>query len=149
MLARLWGHLSRRRQKQFFLLQIFIFLASIFEMLSLGAVVPFLSVLATPEDLMQSDYMQPVISYFEITDAAALTLPLTMVFITLILFSTVIRIVLLWAMTRLSYTTGADLCINIYRYTLYQDYAVHVSRNSSEVINGIITNRLYIECSPH
>jgi len=42
-------------------------------------------------------------------------------------------------MTRLSFATGADLSLNIYRRTLYQAYEVHVSRNSSEVINGIIT----------
>ena len=34
--------------------------------------------------------------------------------------------------------TGADLSINIYKRTLYQEYPVHVMRNSSEVINGII-----------
>ena len=47
------------------------------------------------------------------------------------------RLLLLWANTRLSFATGADLSISIYRRTLYQPYAVHVSRNSSEVINGI------------
>ena len=46
---------------------------------------------------------------------------------------------MLWTLTRLSQLAGADLSINIYRHTLYQDYSVHVSRNSSEVINGIIT----------
>ena len=47
------------------------------------------------------------------------------------------RLLLLWASTRLSFATGADLSINIYRRTLYQPYAVHVARNSSEVISGI------------
>ena len=40
---------------------------------------------------------------------------------------------------RLSYATGADLSIDIYRRTLYQDYSIHTSRNSSEIINSIIT----------
>ena len=47
------------------------------------------------------------------------------------------RLLLLWASTRLSFATGADLSISIYRRTLYQPYAVHVARNSSEVISGI------------
>ena len=42
-------------------------------------------------------------------------------------------------MVKFSFSTGADLSINIYRHTLYQDYAVHLARNSSVVINGIIT----------
>ena len=46
---------------------------------------------------------------------------------------------LLWANTRLSYATGADLSVDLYRRTLYQPYAVHVARNSSEIINAVAT----------
>jgi ATP-binding cassette subfamily B protein len=48
-----------------------------------------------------------------------------------------LRILLLWAGNRLSYAVGADLSLSIYRRTLYQPYAVHIARNSSEIINGI------------
>jgi len=41
-------------------------------------------------------------------------------------------------MSRLSFSTGADLSIDIYRRTLYQDYSTHLNHNSSEIINGII-----------
>lgn len=139
MLKNLWGHFSTRRKNQFIILQIFIIVGSFFEMLSLGAVVPFLSVLANPESIFNSHYMIPIIEVFEIREASQLALPLTITFVALIMLSALVRIVLLWSMTRLSYTTGADLCMNMYRKTLYQDYAVHISRNSSEVINGIIT----------
>jgi ATP-binding cassette subfamily B protein len=48
------------------------------------------------------------------------------------------RLLLLWVSTRLSYAVGADLSIKIYRSTLYQPYAIHISRNSSEIIDGIV-----------
>ncbi len=44
---------------------------------------------------------------------------------------------LLWVSTRLSFASGADLGIEVYRRTLYQPFARHVARNSSEVISGI------------
>ena len=47
------------------------------------------------------------------------------------------RLLLLWASTRLAFATGADLSMSVYRRTLYQPYAVHCARNSSEVITGI------------
>src|SRR3546814_9260864 len=37
---------------------------------------------------------------------------------------------------RLSYAIGADFSYEIYRRTLHQPYAVHVSRNSSQIISG-------------
>jgi ABC-type multidrug transport system fused ATPase/permease subunit len=139
MLKRLWSHLSQRRQKQFILLQFFVIIASFFEMISLGAVIPFLTVLADPEPVFENELMQPFIQFLEISNATELALPITILFIGLTLVSSVVRLLLLWVLTRLSFQAGADLSINIYRHTLYQDYSVHVSRNSSEVINGIIT----------
>ena len=66
MLLRLWHHLSRRRQTQLFLIQGLIIVASVFEMLSLGAVIPFLSVLSDPGPVFESEYIAPFISFFEI-----------------------------------------------------------------------------------
>lgn len=139
MLRRLWNHLSKRRQKQFALIQFFAIIVSFFEMASLGAVIPFLTVLAEPETVFQNEYMQPFISFLQIAQPSGLALPITLVFILLTIFSALVRFIFLWAITRLSQQAGADLSINIYRHTLFQDYAIHVARNSSEVINGIIT----------
>jgi len=139
MLRVLWGHISSRRQKQFWLLLILMFVASLFEVISVGAVLPFLGVLSSPEQVYQHQYMQPLIEILELSEPSQLILPVTILFIVAALLGGTIRLVLLYAMTRLSFATGADLSINIYRRTLYQEYAVHVSRNSSEVINGIIT----------
>ena len=138
-LALLWSHLSKRRQKQFWLLLSLMVLASIAEIISIGAVLPFLGILTAPEQIYQHQLMQPVNDILNITSSDQLLLPLTTVFILAALLAGTIRLTLLYVMTRLTYATGADLSINIYRRTLYQEYSVHVSRNSSEVINGIIT----------
>ena len=114
-------------------------IASLAEIISIGAILPFLGILTAPEQVYQYPLMQPVIQILALTEPRQLILPLTILFITAALLAGVIRLTLLYAMTRLSYATGADLSINIYRRTLYQAYEVHVSRNSSEVINGIIT----------
>ena len=138
-LKRLWIHLSKRRQKQFGLILILMIIASISEVISLGAVLPFLGVLTDPEQLFQHQYMQPLISALDITKPNQLILPMTIIFVIAVLLAGIARLTLLYAATRLSFATGADLSINIYRRTLYQNYAVHVARNSSEIINGIIT----------
>lgn len=139
MLVRLWNHLSKRRQKQFVFMQVFAIVVSFFEMASLGAVIPFLTVLAEPETIFQNEYMQPFINFFQIAEPSELALPITLIFILLTIFSALVRFIFLWALVRLSQQAGADLSINIYRHTLFQDYSIHVARNSSEVINGIIT----------
>jgi len=137
-LAILWRHLSKRRQKQFSLLLILMILAMFAEIISIGALLPFIGILTAQEQVYQHSLMQPVIQILAITEPKQLILPLTILFITAVLLAGVIRLTLLYSITRLTFATGADLSINIYRRTLYQEYEVHVSRNSSEVINGII-----------
>ncbi len=111
--------------------------ASFAEIISIGAVLPFLAVLTAPERIFQLPAAQPIIKAFGMNSASQLLLPLTIIFGLAAIISGGVRLLLLWASTRLSYATGADLSISVYRRTLYQPYAVHVARNSSEIINGI------------
>ncbi len=168
LLLRLWHHISPRRRAQFALLFVLMVSASFAEILSIGAVLPFLAVLTAPEKIINHPTTQSIIHTFGYTTRNSslfstqhqapstqhqapstqhsalfflstqdILLILTIIFAVAALLSGAMRLLLLWASTRLSFATGADLSISIYRRTLYQPYAVHVARNSSEVINGI------------
>lgn len=124
---------------QFGLLFLLMIVASFAEIISIGALLPFLGVLMDPETLFEHSRMRPIIDLFGFTAASQLLLPLTIGFAGAIFISGAIRLLLQWARTRLSYAAGADLSMSVYRRTLYQPYAMHVSRNSSELISGIIS----------
>jgi ABC-type bacteriocin/lantibiotic exporter with double-glycine peptidase domain len=133
----LWGHISPRRQRQFGFLMVLMLLTSFAEILSIGAVMPFLAVLTSPENVFNLPAAKPFLRLLGLTDPMQLLLPLAIAFGSATIIAGVMRLALLWATTRLSFATGADLGITIYRRTLYQPYAVHCARNSSEVISGI------------
>ena len=137
LLRRLWRHISPRRRGQFALLLVLMILASFAEILSIGAVLPFLAILTDPARVFAHPSAQPIIQALGLTEPKQLLLPLTIAFGLAALVAGAMRLLLLWASTRVSHAAGADLSISIYRRTLYQPYAVHVARNSSEVINGI------------
>ena len=137
LLHRLWYHISPRRRMQFGILFPLMILASLAEVVSIGAVLPFLGILTEPERVFDHPLAQPIIQVLDLTEPKQLLLPLTFAFAFAALLSGVMRLMLLWAQTRISHAIGADFSISIYRRTLYQPYAVHVARNSSEVIAGI------------
>ncbi len=137
LLRRLWQHTMPRRRMQFGILFALMILAAFAEVISIGAVLPFLGVLTAPEKVFSHSIAQPFIQALKLTEPRQLLLPLTVAFGIAALFSGAMRLVLLWAQTRFSHAIGADFSISIYRRTLYQPYAVHVARNSSEVIAGI------------
>ena len=139
LLKRLWIHIGPYRQRQFGLLLILMLLAAFAEIVSIGAVLPFLGILTAPERIYQLPAIKPLIQALQITEPRQLLLPLTFAFGVAAFLAGAMRLILLLFSTRLSFATGADLSIYIYRRTLYQPYAVHCARNSSIVINGIST----------
>lgn len=136
--TRLWHQITPRRRKQLALLLVTAVLASFAEVLSIGAVLPFLGILMAPERLFESPLAQQVIFALGITEAKQLLL-FTAAFVLAALFSGLMRLALLWAQARLGFAIGADLSIEIYKRTLYQPYPVHVAQNSSQVIAAIST----------
>jgi ATP-binding cassette, subfamily B, bacterial PglK len=137
LIRRLWFYISPRRHRQFGLLLLLMIFASFAEIISIGAVLPFLGVLTAPDRIFEHPTLQPLIQSLGINTPDELLIPIAIAFGVAALMAGVMRLLLVWTNTRLSFATGADLGINIYRRTLYQPYSVHVARNSSEVISGI------------
>jgi ATP-binding cassette subfamily B protein len=137
---RVWRNLSKRRKIYFVLLLGLMTVASFMEAISISAVLPFIAVLSNPEKVFTHDAAQLFIKILGIKSPEELLFPFTIAFSLLIFVGISLRLILLWAQTRIGYTTSAAFSSSIYMRTLYQPYAIHVSRNSSEVISGI-TNK--------
>jgi ATP-binding cassette subfamily B protein len=139
LLPRLWRYVSLRRRVQLGFLFLLMMAASVAELVSIGAVLPFLGVLTSPDKVFDHALAQPLIHAMKLTEPEQLLAPLTILFGLAAVVSGGLRLLLSWAQTRLSYAMGADFSIGIYRRTLYQPYFVHLKRNSSEVITGVTT----------
>jgi ATP-binding cassette subfamily B protein len=137
LLKRLWGHLGKRRKVQFSVLMVLMIFTSFAEVFSLGMLLPFLGVLTAPEQEFRNDIVRSVARLLRVTNPQGLLLPFTVAFVVAALLSGGMRLLQNWASTRVSFSTGADLSVALYHKTLYQPYAVHVSRNSSTIITAV------------
>lgn len=138
-IKKIWLYLSRKRKKQLVFLLVLMVVTSIAEVLSIGAVIPFLSILSNPEVIFEHELTLPFIQLLGITNHKELLLPITIIFILASLFAGLMRIALLWVQTRVSHAIGADLGYDVYKFILQQSYEEHMSRNSSEVISAVST----------
>jgi len=111
-------------------------LSAIAEVVSLGAIIPFLGMLAAPDIAFNYPLVRAVSAWLE-GGRENLIVFFTASFIIAALGAGFLRIGLLWASTRVSFSTGSDLSIELYRRTLYQPYETHISRNSSKVLSGV------------
>jgi len=137
----LWKYLSKNRKGQFILLALLMLLSVFAEIVSIGSIIPFLSVLTNPETIMKSEWVQPILSFLNIHKKEELLLPVTIGFIVAVIFSMLIRILLLWVNGHLSAGMGVDLRREVYKRTLYQPYEFHISHNSSQLIS-IVTEKV-------
>jgi len=151
LLRHLWNHLSPSRRVQLGVLLLVMLASSVAEVLSLAAVLPFLAVLAKPEGLWNQPLTQQWAPRLGIASAEALLLPITVAFALAALAAGAIRLLNLWLNGRLAAAIGSDLSCEAYRRTLYQPYAVHLERNSSQLMASIstdVTRVIYLVLNP-
>ncbi|MGX5794084.1 ABC transporter ATP-binding protein [Pseudomonas sp. E2-15] len=136
-LIRLWKCLPLKRKVQLIMILALMVVASFAEVVSIGAIVPFLAVLVNPGKILDQPLASKIFAALDITTADGLLLPLTVIFALAAIFSGVSRFILMWVQNRFSSAVGSDLSGGIYKAVLYQPYSMHLSRNSSEVITAI------------
>lgn len=114
-------------------------LSAFAEIISIGLIIPFLSAITAPSIIFENDYIQPLLSFFQIDSDYSLIFFLTITFCIASLISAGLRLLTLWLQTRFCYSIGANLSSQIYKNSLYQAYSMHISRNSSEFISTIVS----------
>ena len=137
LLKKLWHFLEKKRKRQFFGLIFLTIITSFAEMISLGAIFPFITVLTNPEQVYEIPFLGEILISNGMEKGDELIIPLATVFALAALVAGLMRLFLLKVSVLISNATGADLSINVFERTLYQPYSTHISRSSSEVISGI------------
>lgn len=136
-IKKLWIFIGKRRRFQFKFLIILMIFSSLAEVLSIGAVFPFFKALMEPQKVFEYPILRQLLNMLNVTSSGEVILTVTIIFCVSIVLASITRIFFTWISVRLSFAMGIELSNDIYRRTLYQPYEVHMSRNSSDIINGI------------
>ena len=135
LLSSLWGYAERKRKIQFILLIFMMIFSSFAEVISLGAVLPFLGVISAPEAVFDMDLAKPIINMLNIESPDQLLLPFSLFFAISVIFAAIFRTLLLWLTMKISYSAGSELSIKTYKRIMNQSYIEHINRNTSELIS--------------
>lgn len=136
-IRRLCSHLSRRRRVQLVGLLGLMLAGAVAELVTIGAVLPFLALMADPAKALHYPMLQDAFSFLGWQDKNSILLPATIMFGIVAVASGAIRMLLIWVSNRVMYAIGYDLGVEVYRRTLFQPYRYHVARNTSQIIAGM------------
>ena len=107
------------------------------ELVTIGAVVPFISLMAQPGRAYDFPLLQTGFEAIGWDQSQSILLPMTVLFLAIVLLSTGTRLLLTYVSTRFIFALGYDVGVKLYSTILNQPYAYHISKNTSEVLAGI------------
>jgi ABC-type multidrug transport system fused ATPase/permease subunit len=138
LILRLWRYIGSRRRAQIVVVLCLTVVSSFAEILTIGAVLPFLMALTSPQSVFTHPVAQPFIKHLSISDNGEILFYMTAFFATAVMLAGIIRVGLLWLNNQIACRVGADLSNAIYQRTLYQPFSLHILRNTSQVVSGVM-----------
>jgi ATP-binding cassette subfamily B protein len=139
-LMRLWFYLDSKSKKYLCILLALMVASSLAELISVGSIAPFLVAITNPDQALRSGFGRILGEFLGLGSSSEIILPLALFFGISSLVSGLLRLLVLWFSTHLSFKVGGEIGIDIYRRALYQPYSDHISENSSELISAITLN---------
>ena len=136
---KIFKYISQQRRRELYFLLLIIILSGLFEIITIGAVVPFLTVLVNPQKILDIAIVQKIIITFnlKINNPNDLITPLSLFFGISALSGGLIRTLNLWKTVHFSSNLMSELSIAIYKNVLSMPFSYHLKRNTSEVISAL------------
>jgi ATP-binding cassette subfamily B protein len=132
----LWTALSPRRRRQLLALQGLSLLAALGEVANLGALLPFLQLLAKPEEGLRA--LGPLSAPLRALPSQYLLLILGLGFMAVVVLSSLLRVATIQVQLRLAALITADLGEQVFAAILARPYGWHLQHNSSNTL-GFLT----------
>lgn len=135
-LLRLLGIMPVRRRWQFVGVLVLTLVGAVAELISIGAVVPFLQLIAAPKTLARLPILGTFLQGY-LGNPGDLLVPAAIVLATTAIVSALIRMLLVFVTNR--YVSGLthDLSMIVFGRVIRQPYSLFIQRNSAEVLSGL------------
>jgi len=134
--AILLARLPPRRRRQIVPLLGLMLLGALAELMTIGALLPFLGIITVPEG-EPVRFMQPMLDLVGAAERSQAIAVLTGLFALAVVTAAGVRLALIWASNKFVFGVAYDLAVALYANMLNQPYAYHTQRNSSEIVAAI------------
>ena len=146
---------NRRERGQLAILAVALVVRACVEMVGVGSIAPFMSVVADPSVVQSNDWLRAAYEAFGFTSPTAFLTALGVAVVVVLAVSNAFSALALWGMLRFSYGMHHRLSNRLFRGYLAQPYSFFVERNSAgfsktilaevmQVIQGVLTPVLNI-----
>lgn len=136
-LLELYSTMLPARRRQFYAVIGLMLLGALAELIAVGAVVPFLSMLADPNKVASLPALASLFSLVGAETRSEMVTAAAGVFVAAAIVAAIIRLQLSWTSQNFVFLFGHEISVEIHRRILLQPYSYHISHNTSELISAL------------
>ena len=133
----LWTFLERINKKNFIALVFLMIISAFIEIISIGSVLPFLSALLNPNFLDQNFFGFQVKELFGNKSREEIILLILIAFVSIIIFSSIFKTLLLWFTTKFNADIGTDIANKVFIKLIDYPYEEYIQQSSDKLISDI------------
>ena len=111
-------------------------LTSIFESLPIVIVIPFIGILTNSEKAFDNKYVEGLGNLLNINDHEKIMLPITVIFISIIIFSSIMRFLNAVYIAKFNAAMGNTISKTFFKKLVFAPYEFFITKNSSELLNS-------------
>jgi len=139
-IKKLWLIFNRKQKWQFVGLFIVEFIGSLFELLGVSMLIPFIGAITEPAKLMGNQYVQPVVELFKIRNESQLLIYIVGAMIIVFAGKNLYLIFMTYIQYQIIWRNRLKMEIDIMSYYVRQPYVFHAQRNTAEMQRTILTD---------
>lgn len=124
------------------------FFSMLIETLSIGMVIPVISVILDDQSFFQNDFISKAILLLGSPSKDSLIITFMLIIVFVFVFKSLYLVFFNWFQTRFIFNVQVSLSNKLFTGYLYQPYLYHLNRNSSSLIRNIVTEvNTFASCS--
>lgn len=124
--------LSKKQLHQLIIIQFLIIIMSIFELISIASIAPFMAIVSDTSLINENLFIQKIYNYFHFKNNNDFLIFLSLIVFSLFIFSVVVSLLTTWRLLRYSQKVGAEISISLFSHYLNQDWLFHSKNSSNE-----------------
>ncbi len=136
-LREIFAHVSPQRRRQLVPVLALMLAGALAELVSIGAILPFLALVADPQKAMAVGPLRSVLESFGLDTPMRVVTAAAILFALSAILAGAVRLLLVWVSQRYVFGIAKELGVAVYSRTLHQPYAYHTGQNSSETLAAL------------
>ena len=130
--------LNKSTRKKFIFIIAAMFINSIFEFITIGSMIPFITLVSNPDKILEIKFLKTFADFFSIQKTEELFLFISFLLLLIIFLSGVVKIFNIKLINDFGALLKIELGKKLYKKILYQNYDFHLKTNSSKLISSQI-----------